>query len=101
MHEGCNARAFVCLKVSADALTLGPEELERLSFLTVKPISRSVKGRTSSSLPSSRTENEVFLPLCPPRTLDLSASDIYDWSTIIDLVRTMLPSAVPEAPAET
>lgn len=85
MHDGCNARAWVCLSVSADA--------ERVSELEAPPLPRGAKlltevgaapaGVTADS-PWLRQAQPVFEPMLPVHVLYAAHNEIrfYTWSDL-------------------
>ena len=85
MHDGCNARAWVCLNVSEDA--------ERVSELEAPPLPRGAKlltdlgpppaGLTADS-PWLRQAQPVFEPMLPVHGLYVAHNEIrfYTWSDL-------------------
>jgi predicted phage baseplate assembly protein len=91
MHEGCNARAFVCLGLGAGSYTF--EDPRAISFLTAKPSVRVLKGRTVATRQQSDDPlagREVFKLVDLPAKNELCAADIYDWPKIVRIVREMI-----------
>lgn len=101
MHEGCNARAFVCLGWSGkDPHILDPATI---AFRTAKPPVRAFTGRTVSTRPPSDDPlagREVFKAIELPATTVLLASDIYDWPQVVWIVREMVAFSQDEKPPE-
>jgi hypothetical protein len=82
MHEGCNARAWVCLRVEDDPVLAA----DALSFVT-RPA--RIESGSATLLPSDlarapRGTYEVFEPLLPVGPATVTASDVLDPRRLID-----------------
>jgi hypothetical protein len=87
MHEGCNARAWICVKTDADVTALDPKDVYFITNFPNAPADHFALKEPELELVAP-SAYEVFLPVMAPGATDLnfyaaqSRISFYDWGNL-------------------